>query len=261
MSATGSIAVAGSGYENGVRPVPLLAAAVTAALGVRVARSRHRRFLHPDGRSFTGTLDVSGLPEPIGSALTDRPARHPVTVRVSKGAGTRPGRADVLGIAVRVHGPARGAERDLLVSTVGRGRWSRRLPLPRRGFDSWYGSILAYRTGSGRKVYLSAEPDPDAPPWGRTLESVVARARHDGARLLLSADDRPFGTVTFGNPLSAEADAALAFDPIRNTGPDRHPTGTVHGIRAFAYRAGQRWRGAEPAADDPAQVARAILDR
>ena len=38
----------------------LTAATVAAAVAVRVARSRDRRFLHPDGRSFTGDLEVWG---------------------------------------------------------------------------------------------------------------------------------------------------------------------------------------------------------
>lgn len=226
-----------------MKPALALAAAAGTALAVRVARSRHRRFLHPDGRSFRGSLHVWGRPEPVGSALLDRRGDYPVTVRVSKGAGTRPGLPDVLGLAVRVHGP--GA--DLLLSTAGRGRVLRHVPVPRHGFDTWYGSILAYRTGTRRKVYLGGEPDPDGTPWGRTLESVVAAAAHDGARLILFADDRPFGRVTFGAALPAAADAALAFDPIRNSMPDLRPTGAIHGVRTFAYRAGQRWRGARPA--------------
>src|SRR5690349_2989819 len=153
-------------------------AALAGALTVRVARSRHRRLLHPDGRSFTGELEIWGPGRPIGSALVDRPARYPVTVRISKGAGTRPGRPDVLGVAVRLKETA-----DLLLSTMGNGRVLRHLPMPRRSFDTRYGSILPYRTGSGGKVYLTAEPDPAGPPLGRTLGSVTAAAR-EGARLL-----------------------------------------------------------------------------
>jgi hypothetical protein len=250
------------GYAEYVKPVVAFAATAAAtALGVRVVRSRHRRFLHPDGRSFDGRLDVWGAAAPTGSALIDRPGRHPVTVRVSKGAGTRPGRADVLGLALRVHGPVAGQRRDLLWSTAGRGRWSRHVPLPRPTFDTWYGSIMAYRTGSRRKVYLGARPDPDGAPWGRTLESVTATAERDGARLLLFADDRPFGRVTFDSPLPAGTDAALAFDPIRNATPDLYPGGAIHGVRAFAYWIGQRWRGAHPADADPGQVARAFTRR
>jgi hypothetical protein len=225
----------------------VVAALVVTAVGVRVVRSRHRRFLHPDGRSFTGELQVRGAGEPTGSDLIDRPAHYPVTVRISRGAGTRPGRADVLGLAVRVHGPGL----DLLYSTAGRGRFTRHLPVPRRGFDSWYGSILAYRTGDGRKVYLSAEPDPAGHPLGRSLESVVAAADRDGARLLLMADDRTFGAVRFGELLPPRTDAALAFDPVHNSADDLHPTGLIHGLRGLTYRLSQRWRKATPVPADP----------
>jgi hypothetical protein len=251
-----------SGYAEPVRAAATVTAAAAAtALGIRVARSRHRRFLHPDGRSFGGQLDVWGAGEPVGSTLIDRPDRYPVTVRVSKGAGTRPGRPDVLGLAVRVHGPVAGHRRDLLWSTAGRGRLLRHVPVPRSSFDTWYGSILAYRTGSRRKVYLSAQPDPDGLPWGRTLESVEAAAARDGARLLLGADDRPFGRVTFGAALPSGTDAALAFDPVHNSTPDLHPTGLIHSTRGFAYRISQRWRGARPADGDPDQVVRAVTHR
>jgi hypothetical protein len=217
----------------------LAGAALAGALAVRVARSRHRRLLHPDGRSFTGELEIWGPDRPIGSALVDRPARYPVTVRISKGAGTRPGRPDVLGVAVRLMETA-----DLLLSTMGNGRVLRHLPMPRRSFDTRYGTILAYRTGAGSKVYLTAEPDPAGPPLGHTLESVTAAAR-EGARLLLGvAGAGVVGRVTFGAQLPAAVDAALAFNPIRNAPADLYPTGLIHRSRALAYPLSQRWRGA-----------------
>jgi hypothetical protein len=237
-----------------------VATAVVTAVAIRVVRSRHRRSLHPDGRSFTGELAVTGLPG-TGSALLERPDRHPVTLRISKGVGTRPGWADVLGLAVRVHGPVAGHRCDLLFSTAGRGRFSRHVPMPRRTFDTVYGSILAYRTGTRRKLYLSAEPDPDSRPLGRTLEAVVTAAEHDGAHLTLSADGRPFGTVRFGTVLPAETDAALAFDPVHNTREDLHPTGLVHASRGVAYRLSQRWRGLPPPAADPDAVVRTATHR
>jgi hypothetical protein len=237
----------------------LVVAAVVGALGVRIARSRHQRFMHPDGRSFAGELRVTGTRD-TGSALIDRPGRHPVTVRISKGVGTRPGRPDVLGLAVRVHGPVCGHRCDLLLSSAGRGRVSRHLPVPRGTFDSRYGSILAYRTGTGRKVYLSARPAADGRALGRTLESVVTAAARDGARLVVAADGQPFGTVIFGDLVPAATDAGLAFDPVRNSAPDLHPTGLIHASRALAYRLSQRWRGAGPAANPPA-VLRTALHR
>ncbi|HET6534412.1 MAG TPA: hypothetical protein VFH03_27840, partial [Actinoplanes sp.] len=77
----------------------------------------------------------------------------------------------------------------------------------------------------------------------------------------LTADGQRFGTVIFGTPLPAETDAALAFDPVRNTTPDLHPTGLIHASRAFAYRLSQRWRGADPAAADPRAIGRTAAHR
>ena len=235
-----------AGYAPAVRVARSIAAVVVFGLGVRLVRSRRRRSLHPDGRSFTGELQVWGPESPIGSGLVDRPGRHPVTVRLSKGVGTRGDRPDVLGLAIRVHRPERGE--DLLLSTAGTGRFSRHLPALRRDFDTWYGSISAYRTGEHRKVYLGAGPDPGGAPLGGTLESVAAAARDDRARLLLYArrDDvtGPFARIVFGAELPPATDAALAFDPIRNSPSDLRPTGLVHGLRGLAYPLSRRWRGA-----------------
>lgn len=217
---------------------------VAAALGVRVAHSRRRRSLHPRGRSFDAEAELWGLAGYGGEAdLLHRAARYPATVRLSKGAGTRPGRADVLGFAVRVHAPD--GDRDLLYSTAGTGRWTRHVPVPRRTFDADYGSILAYRTGrpADGRVYLWVVPEPGAPALGRTLGGIGA------ARFLLVAEDRrgrqPFGRVVLGAPLSAEADAGLAFDPVRHTTPGLRPNGLIHGSRRYAYRLSQWWRGAD----------------
>jgi hypothetical protein len=234
------------------------------AIAVRVAQARDRRILHPDGRSFTGSLQVWGTGEqPTGSRLLDDAARHPVTVRISKGAGTPAGLPDVLGLAVRVHGSRPGERRDLLLSTAGTTRVSRHLPVPRWGFDTFYGSILAYRTAGApdRRVYLGAVVDPDATALGRTLDAVVAAATGPGASMLLTADGRPFGRLSFGAALPAVTDAALAFDPVRNTDADLHPTGMIHASRAWAYRAGQRWRGVRPARPDTAAVIRTTAHR
>lgn len=233
-------------------------ALLAAAFAVRVVRSRQRRFMHPDGRSFTGTLEIYGAGDRTGSTLLDHPATYCATVRLSKGIGTRRGWADVRGLAMRVH--LAGRDLDLLLSTAGHGRITRHIPAPRRTFDATYGTITAYRTTSHAKVYITAHPDPGATAPGRDLDAVTQGNRFD---LETEHGDRAHsvGRVSLEHALPPEADAALAFDPVRNSLHDLHPTGLVHGVRALAYRASQRWRGAAPVAPNPEAVARTSAHR
>ena len=178
------------------------------AVGAFLARARMDRVMHPVGQAFDAEASLGGV------AL-------PATVRFSKGVGTRPGRADVLGFALRVHAPD--GPLDLLWSTAGRGRFTRHVPWPRRDYATVYGSVMPYRLG-GRKVYLWAEP-------GAAGEMVLTAEDRDGRR--------PLGRVTVGAPTT---DADLAFDPVRNTRPGLHPVGLLHRSRKYAYRASQWWR-------------------
>ncbi|MEV4278491.1 hypothetical protein [Actinoplanes xinjiangensis] len=234
-----------------MRVALLAGTGIAVAVGLRVARSRRQRSLHPVGRSMTGELQIWGCLDPTGSELLDHPARHDVTVRISKGAGTRRARPDVRGIAIRIPGPDRPT--DLLLSTVGPGRWGRHLPVPRRTFDATYGSIAPYQ--AARRLYLAVGPDPEGTPVGDDIEQVGRRPADLLLYVVRSGIVQALGRLRLGEPLSEETDAALAFDPVRNASPDLQPTGLLHGIRALAYRASQRWRGATPAPADPHRVA------
>jgi hypothetical protein len=228
-----------------MRMTPLIGTVAAAALGVRLARARRQRALHPLGRSMAGELRIWGCPEPVGAELVDVPGRYPVIVRLSKGLGTRRDRPDVRGLAIRVPGQDRPF--DLLLSTVGPGRWGRRLPMPRRTFDAEYGSIAAYRAGGGR-VYLAAGPDRE--PVGDDIEQVGRVPAELLLYVVRDSGEQAFGRVRFGGLLDRDTDAALAFDPIRNSSPDLHPTGLLHGVRAVAYKASRRWRGATLSGQD-----------
>jgi hypothetical protein len=252
---------AASGYAQGMRWKLLACATAAAALGVRLAHSRRRRSLHPLGSSFAAEVELWGLsgygPD---TDLLHRAGRYPATVRLSKGGGTPGGLTDLRGLAVRVHAPD--GDRDLLYSTAGRGRLLRHVPTPRASFDTDYGSILAYRTSrrAAGKVYLWAGPEPGGPELGDSLDAVRAAAATGRARLLLrvadAAGERPFGRITLGAPLSADLDAALAFDPVRHTTPGLYPSGLIHGSRKYAYRASQWWRAADAEDQPPAPAAR-----
>ena len=234
------------------------------AVGVRVVRARHRRILHPKGCSFVGELDVWGpAGERTGSDLVDHPRRYPVTVRISKGGGTPAGLPDVRGLAVRVHGPGTGRPAGPVVLHRGHRRGAaaparsavelRHVVRFRAGVpDRWPARPQGVPVGGSRPGWSAARPYPRVGRRG---------GRRWGENCWCSADGVPFGRLTFGAALPATADAALAFDPVRNTTADLHPTGLVHASRAWAYRAAQRWRGTRPAPPDKAAVLRAAAHR
>lgn len=226
-----------------------------ASVGEAAARARSAlaghpvRPLHPVGRAFTGQVAAWGtVGDPAwGATVLDRPGRYPAVVRVSKGAGTPPGWPDVLGLAIRLELP--GGPFDLLLSSSGRPPGLRHLPLPRRGFTTVYGSLLAYRVtrdGQRRRVYLAALPDPGITDLGRTLADVADAADTPAGQMVLAAADprgryRPFAELTLDDPLP-DGDDALAFDPYRRHPADLRPEGLVQWLRGAVYRGAQRPR-------------------
>jgi hypothetical protein len=217
--------------------------ALAAVVGARVVSARHKRASHRRRRSFRGHLEVWG--GDAGAPLLDDAGSYGCTVRVSKGAATPTGWPNVRSLAIRVAGGDGDRPVDLLLSTAGRGRILRRAPVPRRHFDTVYSSILPFRL-NGRKVRLAALPDG---PLGTTLDAVDAVAGRHAARFVLAVAGgrgpwQDFGRVTFGDRLSDETDAKLAFDPLRSPARRLDPAGPAKRLRRAAYRRSQRWRGA-----------------
>lgn len=161
-----------------------------------LAKARQARALHPRGIQTTGELNGT---EPFPTAAT-------VTVRLSKGAGTGPGKPDVLGIALRV--PTESGDWDLLLSSTGTGERTRLLPkFVRHWKDARLGTLAPYRY-RGELVWFMAVPDAleGELPSGFTL--------HASGK---DADWRQVATVTLhrqdGNL------APVAFDPVLNLPP------------------------------------------
>ncbi|WP_148086441.1 phosphodiesterase [Micromonospora sp. HM5-17] len=206
----------------------------------RIASWRGGRLLHPRGISFTGQADLWGR---LAVRLLGGPGRCPVTVRLSRGTPTPDGWPDLLGLAVRLHGPA--GPFDLLLSTTAERPLLRHLPVPRRDFAGPYGSLVGYRV-DGRRVYVLAR----APhPLGRSLAELAAVAARGEVRLELLAAGvtggwSTFGRITVGERLSAEVDAALAFDPDGAHRCALRPRGLIQRLRTVAYPLSQRTRGA-----------------
>ncbi|WP_203718985.1 phosphodiesterase [Asanoa siamensis] len=181
------------------------------------------------GRTFEATLTCTGTAG-SGFALFDRPGTHPALVRLSRGAGLPRGWPDVLGVAVRV------PDLDLLVSTsLGRAPLARQIPFLRRAVPTTYTSIASYRTRDGRRLL-------GVLPASAPARFLVATATRLGPW-------RVAGRIDLGEPLPAEADARLAFDPLMTSVPGVVADGLLWRWRATAYRqsrAGRRLGDREP---------------
>ncbi|MFC3896152.1 hypothetical protein ACFOWZ_32140 [Lentzea rhizosphaerae] len=156
-----------------------------------LAKARHDRALHPRGLQTTGEL----------SGTDPFPHNATVTVRLSKGAGTPPGKPDVLGIALRV--PTESGDWDLLMSSTGTGERTRMLPkFVRHWRDARLGTLAPYRY-RGELVWFMAVPDDGEPPARFTIHSSGK-----------DADWREVATVSL-NPPNGDS-APLAFNPVHN---------------------------------------------
>lgn len=184
-----------------------------------LAQARRSRALHPDGIQLKGELHGTAAPFPAHAA---------VTVRLSKGAGTGPGRPDVLGLALRV--PTESGDWDLLLSSTGTGERTRMLPkFVRHWAEARLGTLAPYRY-RGELVWFMAVPGEGEPPSRFTLHvSGKDAVWRQVAELTLHPHDR---TTT-----------PVAFDPVRTLPPDLEPAPRwLATLRREAYEGSRRGR-------------------
>ncbi len=211
--------------------------AVAVPLGA-LARRRRGKPMHPRGVVLDAVLERTGGPAGWGVPWLARSGDEAALVRLSRGAGLPSPLPDLLGLAVRLRGPD--GPVDLLLSTTGRGRLTRWLPVPRRDAGAAYSSIMGYRTPAG-PVFLAALPEPGAGP-------VAAAARAGRLAFTLAAARgtgpwQPFARLRLLAPVP-EVDPDLRFDAVRNPPPDLVPDGPMARFRAPAYAAAQEGRDA-----------------
>ncbi|GAA0584365.1 hypothetical protein HPO96_09780 [Kribbella sandramycini] len=200
----------------------------------RLAALRHAAALHPHGLTFKAEL-VSVAPLPDG--------RYDAIARLTKGAGTPNGRADVLGLAFRVIRDGR--PWDFLMSTAGQGRLTRWLPIPAGDWGgACYGMLSPYER-HGRQFWLRATPSASV---GHA--SVDGLERRAPAAFVLATADKSGDWLTIGHLklLSAMDGTGDRFDPVLNCPPGWSlAPAWLRTIRELAYQGSRRGRGHAPA--------------
>ncbi|MEI7031866.1 phosphodiesterase [Streptomyces pratensis] len=226
-------------------------------LAFRTARVAARRrgsrpALHPDGVLLAGRLYIPARAAHCDVPWLDTPGSYAVTARWSRAAGLPRPMPDAAGLALRVadaDGPRRPL--DLLLTTSGRGRWSRHMPLLRMSPTAGpYSTLLPYAVGERRGV-LAVFPEPGFP-----------RVPSDPAAIGAATATRPlaftlcFGTDAAWQPLAqlillgegpaGPAQGGAAFDPYRNLLPDLRPVDRMRTLRVAAYAGSRAGRHAPP---------------
>jgi hypothetical protein len=212
---------------------------VAVPLGA-IARWRGGKPMHPRGAVFDALLERRGGAH--GVSWLDARAADAVVVRLSRGTGLPASLPDLLGLAIRL--PGDGAPVDLLLTSTGRGRLTRLVPVLRRDTAAFYSSIMGYRSDAG-SLRLAAFPEADEVPSDpRPLAAAVSR---DGLRFTLAVCRglgpwRPFARLTLREPLPA-LDPDVRFDAVQNPPPGLVPDGPMARFRAPAYARARAARG------------------
>ena len=221
--------------------------AVAVPLGA-LARRRRGKPMHPRGAVLDAVLERAGGPAGWGVPWLAADDARTALVRLSRGAGLPTPLPDLLGLAV--HLPGRAGEEapvDLLMSSTGRGRLTRWVPVPRRDAGATYSSIMGYRSAAG-PVFLAALRDPGAVPVTAEPGPIAAAARAGRLAFTLAAargagEWQPFARLRLLAPVP-EVDPDLRFDAVRNPPPGLVPDGPMARFRAPAYVAAQQGRDA-----------------
>lgn len=151
-----------------------------------------------------------------------------MAVRLSRGAGTRPGLPDVLGLALRV--PTESGDWDLLLSSTGTTAYTRLLPrFVRHWRDARLGTLTPYRY-RGELVWFMAVPDDRETPERFVIHASGRNANwRRVAELTLRAQD---GAAT-----------PVAFDPVLTLPPELELAPRwLASLRAKAYEGSRRGR-------------------
>ena len=199
--------------------------------------------MHPRGVVFRAVLERHGGAAPCGVPWLDDAGTEAATARLSRGAGLPAPLPDLLGLAVCVPGDERPVH--LLLSSTGRGRLTRLLPVPRRDASCVYSSVMAYRSDAG-PIRLAAFPEADEVP-SEPAPQADAMARWRPSFTVAAATGlgpwRPFGRLTLTAP-EEPRDPDLRFDAVLNPPHGLVADGPMARFRAPAYKTARAARNA-----------------
>ncbi|TDO47990.1 hypothetical protein EV643_108307 [Kribbella sp. VKM Ac-2527] len=200
----------------------------------RIAAARGAAAFHPRGLAFEATLElVAPLPE----------GRYDAMARLTKGAGTPDGLADVLGLAIRVR-PAADDPWDLLMSSAGQGRLTRCLPLPARDWSTARYSTLSPYELDHRRFWLMATSR--GPKVGHASVSGLAHNAPEAFALAIAGLTGGWLTVGRLTLLDPMSDTGDRLDPMLNSPPGwQMAPAWLRTVRELAYQ-GSRHGHAPP---------------
>lgn len=214
------------------------AAGVTAASATTFAALsalRRKRFFHPEGVTYAGTVRFTSTS--LGLPFAGETEAH---VRLSKGAGTPGSLPDVLGLAIKF--PEMG--QDLLLATSGDNSVTRHLLLPASGFFSQpYSSVLPYELAN-RLVVFGARATTQADGHNpKNADEIAAEVRQGTMRFELTvAAVGESASETFGSlVLERDFPGDISFNPW-SCRPPLRPAGPLNRLRLDTYKASQAAR-------------------
>ncbi len=230
--------------KAGERAAQMLLPAPTAAFFAAATRLRGRRFFHPYGRAFAGTLRIPK------KAAGLKQGSHQAIARLSRGAGVPQGLPDVLGLAIKLpdyNGPRK--DQDFLLVSAASAPVARHLLMPASAFGSrTFSTVLPYQVDGEVLLYGTLPSPPEERATGLELTKLdealeEGRLRFRFAVATLTGPWRRIGELQLERRLSEELSEKLRFNPW-NTSDRIRPVGPLNRLRADAYPASQQARRA-----------------
>lgn len=214
-------------------------AAIFAALKV----VRHKRPIHTQGVSLTGTIERFGDTD-SGLSWIDTPGIVPLHARLSRSVGLPKSWPDIIGLALRISDD--GGSFDILLASTGMSRVGRFLLLPQKMASSArLTSLMPYRGDRG-PVLLAARTLEPADPLPSGPETFRPALGARGWQLALyfaspSGKWKRFGTLSLRTD-AARVDTDLRFDPVLNPLPGAGIYGWTSRLRVPSYATARKRR-------------------